>query len=141
VQALESARPNARIRIDSVTRGAQPVGRDVEPTSVAQAPAIGLMRVILNEYSNYICRGIDLPPVPSHADLGLLWAELLRPVSEREIAFRGEARYVQRLDRGRPHIERTLDSAVPLRLESRERGHLETLNFAPFVQRVCGPGE
>jgi acyl transferase domain-containing protein/NADPH:quinone reductase-like Zn-dependent oxidoreductase/SAM-dependent methyltransferase/acyl carrier protein len=140
-QALESIRPNARIRIDSVTRGAQPIGRDVEPTSVAQAPAIGLMRVILNEYSNYICRGIDLPPVPSHVDVGLVWAELLRSDSEREIAFRGEARYVQRLDRGRPRIERTLDSAVPLRLESRERGHLETLNFAPFVQRVCGPGE
>jgi NADPH:quinone reductase-like Zn-dependent oxidoreductase/acyl carrier protein len=99
------------------------------------------MRVILNEYSNYICRGIDLPPVPSHADIGLVWTELLRSDSEREIAFRGEARYVQRLDRGRPRVERTLDSAVPLRLESRERGHLETLNFAPFVQRVCGPGE
>jgi len=140
-QALDSARPNARIRIDSVTRGAQPVGRDVEPTSVAQAPAIGLMRVILNEYSNYICRGIDLPPVPSHADIDLVWAELVRSDSERETAFRGEARYVQRLDRGRPRIERTLDSAVPLRLESRERGHLETLNFAPFVQRLCGPGE
>jgi acyl transferase domain-containing protein/NADPH:quinone reductase-like Zn-dependent oxidoreductase/acyl carrier protein len=140
-QALESTRANARIRIDSVTRGAQPVGRDLKPTSVAQAPAIGLIRVIVNEHSNYLCRGIDLPPVPSPADVDLLWAELLRSDSEREIAFRGEARYVKRLDRGRPRIERALDSAVPLRLESRERGHLETLNFAPFVQRVCSPDE
>ena len=140
-QALESTRPNARIRIDSVTRGAQPAGRDVKPASVAQAPALGLMRVILNEYSNYVCRGIDLPPTPSDADVTLLWSELLRSDPEREVAFRGEARYVQRLDRGRPRIQRILDSAVPLRLESRERGHLETLAFGPFAQPVCGPGE
>jgi acyl transferase domain-containing protein/NADPH:quinone reductase-like Zn-dependent oxidoreductase/NAD(P)-dependent dehydrogenase (short-subunit alcohol dehydrogenase family)/SAM-dependent methyltransferase/acyl carrier protein len=140
-QALESTRPNARIRIDSVTRGAQPVGRDMKPTTVEQTPAIGLMRVIVNEYSNYVCHGIDLPPTPSDADVNLLWTELVRSDPEREVAFRGDARYVQRFDRGRPRVERTLDPAVPLRLESRERGHLETLNFAPFVQRVCGPGE
>jgi acyl transferase domain-containing protein/NADPH:quinone reductase-like Zn-dependent oxidoreductase/NAD(P)-dependent dehydrogenase (short-subunit alcohol dehydrogenase family) len=140
-QALESNRPTGRVRIDSVTRGAQPVGRDMKPTTVEQAPAVGLMRVIVNEYSNYVCHGIDLSPAPSDADVNLLWTELLRSGSEREIAFRGEARYVQRLDRGRPRIERTLDSAVPLRLASRERGHLETLKFAPFAQPVCGPGE
>jgi acyl transferase domain-containing protein/NADPH:quinone reductase-like Zn-dependent oxidoreductase/acyl carrier protein len=141
VQALESTRPNARIRIDSITRGAQSAGRDVEPANVAQAPAIGLMRVILNEYTNYTCRGIDLPPAPSNEDVNLLWSELLRSDPEREVAFRGQARYVQRLDRGRPRIERSLDSEVPLRLESRERGHLETLAFGPFAQPVCGPRE
>src|SRR4029434_4246557 len=34
-----------------------------------------------------------------------------------------------------------LDPAVPLRLESRERGHLDTLRFAPFALPPCGPGE
>ncbi len=62
----------------------------------------------------------------------MLWSELLRNDSEREIAFRGEARYVQRLGRGRPQREQWLDSDVPLRLESRERGHLDTLRFVPF---------
>ena len=47
----------------------------------------------------------------------------------------------QRLDRGRPSVEQTLDPAVPLRLESRERGHLDTLRFAPFALPPCGPGE
>ncbi|HJT80339.1 MAG TPA: SDR family NAD(P)-dependent oxidoreductase, partial [Chthoniobacterales bacterium] len=136
-QALDAARPTTKLRIDSVTRGAQPVGRDSQPTAVAQAPAIGLMRVILNEYTTYLCRAIDLPPAPSEADVNLLWRELLRADSEREIAFRGDARYVQRLDRGRPHIERDLDATVPLRLQSRERGHLDRLNFAPFVQPAC----
>ena len=60
-QALEATLPASKIRIDSVTRGAQSAGQDAQPTTVAQAPAIGLMRVIQNEYSNYLCRGIDLP--------------------------------------------------------------------------------
>ena len=142
VQTLATARPNSKLRIDSITRGAQAVGRDVRPTNVTQAPAIGLLRVIFNEYPNYTCRGIDLGPMPSPADVSLLWNELLRSDDpEREVAFRGEARYVQRLDRGRGRAERTLDPTVPLRLESRERGRLETLNFAPFTQPSCGPNE
>jgi NADPH:quinone reductase-like Zn-dependent oxidoreductase/SAM-dependent methyltransferase/acyl carrier protein len=141
VRALEAARPTAKLRIDSVTRGLQPVGRDQSPTNVTQAPVLGLMRVILNEYPNYVCHGIDLPPIPSEGDADLLWSELLQSDTEREVAFRGEARYVQRLDRGRPRVERRLDPSVPLRLESHERGRLETLNFAPFIQRSCGPSQ
>ncbi|MBW8755474.1 MAG: SDR family NAD(P)-dependent oxidoreductase [Sphingomonadales bacterium] len=105
------------------------------------APAIGLLRVILNEYSNLACRGIDLPPTASADDVKLLWNELQRTEAEREVALRGEARYAQRLDRGRPSVQRTLDPSVTLRLESRERGHLDTLRFAPFALPPCGPGE
>ena len=140
-QALATARPSAKVRIDSVTRGAQAAGRDAKPTAVAQALAIGLMRVILNEYPNFTCHGIDLSPERSEADIDLLWTELLRANPEREVVFRGEARYVQRFDRGRPRNERDLDPAVLLRLESRERGHLDALKFAPFAQPACGPDE
>jgi acyl transferase domain-containing protein/acyl carrier protein len=140
-QALETVFPSAKLRLDAVTRGAQPVGRDATPTALAQAPGIGLLRVILNEYTNLTCRGIDLPPTASASDENLLWAELLRTESEREVAIRGEARYVQRMDRGRPSTPHTLDPAIPLRLESRERGHLDTLRFAPFQLPKCGPGE
>jgi acyl transferase domain-containing protein/NADPH:quinone reductase-like Zn-dependent oxidoreductase/SAM-dependent methyltransferase/acyl carrier protein len=140
-QALETDRPSAKLRLDLVTRGAQPVGRDLSPNAVAQAPAIGLMRVISNEHSKLFFRGIDLPFESSPADVSLLWSELLRKAPEREIAFRGEARYVQRLDRGRPPREQWLDSELPLRLESRERGHLDTLRFTPFELPPCGPGQ
>ncbi len=140
-QALDTACPMAPIRIDSITRGAQPAGRDASALAVAQAPSLGLFRVILNEYSNLACRGIDLPPQPSEADECLLWSELNRAEGEREVAFRGEARYVQRLDRGRASGEEILDPSIPLRLESRERGHLDTLRFAPFALPPCGPGE
>ena len=43
--------PGGKVRIDAVTRGAQPVGRETAATTVAQAPGVGLFRVILNEYS------------------------------------------------------------------------------------------
>jgi len=140
-QALAIAIPGGEVRIDAVTRGAQPVGRETVATTVGQAPSVGLFRVILNEYSNLSCRGIDLPPVASKNDAALLWSELPRHDAEREIAFRGEARYAQRLTRGRPSVQQKLDPAVPLRLESCERGHLDTLRFAPFAMPNCGPGE
>jgi NADPH:quinone reductase-like Zn-dependent oxidoreductase/NAD(P)-dependent dehydrogenase (short-subunit alcohol dehydrogenase family)/acyl carrier protein len=140
-QAIDAVFPGAKLRIDAVTRGAQPVGREPSATAVAQAPAIGLLRVIANEYPNLSCRGIDLPPLATASDLALLWSEMLRSDAEREIALRGEARYVQRLDRGRPSVRQALDPAAPLRLESRERGHLDTLRFVPFRLPECGPGE
>jgi hypothetical protein len=140
-QALDATHPGGKVRIDAVTRAAQPVGRETVATSVAQSPGLGLFRVILNEYSNLSCRGIDLPPVASPSDVNLLWGELVRNDAEREIALRGEARYAQRITRGRPSNQQPLRPDVPLRLESRERGHLDTLRFAPFALPACGPGQ
>jgi acyl transferase domain-containing protein/NADPH:quinone reductase-like Zn-dependent oxidoreductase/NAD(P)-dependent dehydrogenase (short-subunit alcohol dehydrogenase family)/SAM-dependent methyltransferase/acyl carrier protein len=140
-QALGNVCHSTKLRIDLVTRGAQPAGRAMNATAVEQAPIIGLLRVILNEYPNFSGRGIDLPPEASPSDQSLLWSELLRDDAEREVAFRGEARYVQRLARGRPSHEEWLDPAVPLRLESRERGHLDTLGFKPFALPTCGAGD
>jgi len=140
-QALETVLPTTKLRIDAVTRGAQPVGRDEKPTTVAQTPALGLLRVIQNEYPNCVCRSIDLPPTDSAADIEMIWSELLRTEADREVALRGEARYVQRFDRGRPLIQRNLDPGMPLRLESRERGHLDALKFVPFAPPRCGPSE
>jgi acyl transferase domain-containing protein/NADPH:quinone reductase-like Zn-dependent oxidoreductase/SAM-dependent methyltransferase/acyl carrier protein len=140
-QALESARPAARLQLDLVTRNAQPAGSNLRPTAIAQAPSIGLIRVILNEHSNLCWRAIDLPAEPSSADAASLWSEISRKDGEREIAVRGEARYVRRLDRGRPSREQWLDPVVPLRLQSRERGRLDTVRFAPFELPECGPGQ
>ncbi len=140
-QALESARPAMRTRLDLVTRNAQPAGSHLQPTAIAQAPSIGLIRVIMNEHSNLCWRVIDLPAERSPEDAALLWSEISRKDGEREVAVRGQARYVRRLDRGRPSREQCLDLTLPLRLESRERGRLDTLRFAPFKIRECGPGE
>jgi NADPH:quinone reductase-like Zn-dependent oxidoreductase/acyl carrier protein len=82
-----------------------------------------------------------LPTEASAADRGLLWSELLHADTEREVALRGEARYVQRISRGLPSREQALDSTVSLRLESRERGLLDSLRFTPFTLPTCAPGE
>jgi acyl transferase domain-containing protein/acyl carrier protein len=136
---LEKAMPAARLRMDLVTRGAQPVGP--HPVAVAQAPSIGLFRVILSEHPHFTCRAIDLPRTDSGSDARLLWDELLQSGAEREVAFRGEARYVQRIARGLDDDEQELDAATPIRLESRERGILDALRFAPFAPSACGPDE
>jgi acyl transferase domain-containing protein/NADPH:quinone reductase-like Zn-dependent oxidoreductase/acyl carrier protein len=141
VQAAGILKHPAKIRIDLITRGAQPAGMMKGGSAVAQSPLIGLLRVILNEYPSFCGRAIDLPPAASPADLSLLWGELLHKDNEREIALRGEARYVQRLVRGQSTREELLDRAVSLRLKSRERGHLDTLRFAPFVLPARRAGE
>lgn len=138
--ALEKVMPAAKLKIDLITRGAQPIGH--HSVAVKQAPAIGLFRVILNEYPNLTCRGIDLPPESSASDPALLWNELQRSEIEREVACRGEARYVQRISRGLPSREQWLDPSVSLRLEPRERGLLDTLRFVAFEPPTeCGPDE
>jgi acyl transferase domain-containing protein/acyl carrier protein len=139
-QALEALSPAAKLRIDLVTRGAQPVGRQ-NAVAIGQGPAIGLMRVVANEYPNLTCRAIDLPPAASAADNFMLWEELLQGDSEREIAFRAEARYVRRIGRGLSPREQVLDRAVPVRLESRERGLLSSLRLVPFALPPCGAGQ
>jgi acyl transferase domain-containing protein/NADPH:quinone reductase-like Zn-dependent oxidoreductase/NAD(P)-dependent dehydrogenase (short-subunit alcohol dehydrogenase family)/SAM-dependent methyltransferase/acyl carrier protein len=138
IQAAEILDHSTKVRIDLVTRGAQPAGQQLNVTSVAQAPVIGLLRVVLNEYPNFSGRVIDLPPEPSASDQSLLWSELLSKDAEREIALRGEARYVKRLVRGQSSREELLDPSVPLRLDSRERGHLDALRFIPFAMPACG---
>lgn len=139
--ALEELMAVAKLRIDLITRGAQPAGVGMGATSVAQAPSLGIFRVILGEHPNFSCRGIDLPASASVADRGLLWSELLHVDTEREVALRGEARYVQRITRGMPSREQALAASVPLRLESRERGLLDSLRFTPFELPKCAAGE
>ncbi len=140
-QAIENVMPVAKFRMDLITRGAQPVGEAMPPVAVAQAPSIGLFRVILSEHPNLICRGIDLPPLADAKDEFLLWDELKHSEPEREIALRGEARYAQRITRGLPVHEERLDSSVPMRVQSMERGLLDSLRLVPFALPNCGPGE
>ncbi len=139
-QALESMGPGRKLRLDVITRGAQAVGRD-RKVSVWQAPALGFLRVVANEYPNISCCGIDLSPDPSQAEDLFLRNELFQPHNEREIVFRGEARYVRRIARGLIREDKVLDHSVQLRLESRERGLIDSLRLVPFLPTPCGPGE
>ncbi|MGC1481788.1 MAG: acyltransferase domain-containing protein, partial [Chthoniobacterales bacterium] len=130
-----------KLHLTLVTRGAQPAGTTRIPVNVDHAAALGLLRVIANEYPNLTCRAIDLPLEAQSGDAELLLAELQSEFPEREMALRGDARYVRRLRHGQAEKSAAPPPSVPLRLRSKDRGHLDTLEFAPFTLPPCGPGE
>lgn len=88
------------IRIGMVTSGAQEVTGE-EPLSPGAAPALGLCRVVSQEYSEIVCKSIDLAAVTSrswqHPRTGLpgwLINEVLDGGGDRMVAYRGEHRWV-----------------------------------------------
>ena len=82
-----------------------------------------LFEAMLNSSLAWIIR---LPPRSRSQSFSVRCRRSTRRAQTPEV---DKARYVQRLARGQfPHQE-LFDPAVPLRLESRERGHLDTLRF------------
>ena len=129
------------LRVDVVTRGAQPAGRGTHAVDVSSGAVLGIFRVLSSENPHLTLRNMDLPLHAAEHDGALLLRELSRDESEREVALRDEARYGQRLTRGLPADLRGLGPEVPLRVESRERGVLDSLRFTPFEMPVCEPGQ
>lgn len=129
------------VRIDIVTRGAQPAGREAGAVSVSPGSILGLFRVILSEHPHMKVRAIDLPQEDAAGDLAALWQELTTDAPEREVALRDEARYGQRMTRGLPSAPEKLPADIPLRVESRERGVIDSLRLTPFPMPVCEPGQ
>lgn len=137
---LDALPPGVGPRVDVITRGGQPVGRGTVPVSPVQGACLGLFRVILGEHPHLPFRSIDLPAGASPTTGAALWSELSRRETEREVALRGEARYVQRITRGLESPSRPWPADQPLRLESRERGVIDSLRFVPFHLPQCAPG-
>jgi NADPH:quinone reductase-like Zn-dependent oxidoreductase/SAM-dependent methyltransferase/acyl carrier protein len=139
--ALDVLAPGSCRRVDVITRGAQPAGRNRTPAVPVQGACLGLFRVILGEHPQLTFRGIDLPVEEGSSRDEMLWRELMRTDVEREVALRDEARYVQRITRGLENPLLPTADGQPLRLESRERGVIDSLRFVPFSLPQCGPGE
>ena len=93
---LDRPSPSSRAAVPGDARR-QSVADRPEPAAVAQAPAIGLGRVIAGEYPRLRCKLVDLDP---HADDGdwarSLWTSSEPPDEEDEVAWRGPERYVHR---------------------------------------------
>ncbi len=70
--------------------------RQPQPVAVAQSPAIGLGRVIVNEYPRLRCKMVDLDPAADDTAAPFLFEELRVKDEEDEIALRGSERYVPR---------------------------------------------
>jgi microcystin synthetase protein McyG len=86
-----------------VTRGAQPAGNETGPLAVAQAPLWGLGRVVALEHPELGGGMIDLEAgTGSETETLRLIEEISHPDGEDQIALRGGARYVARLERSAP---------------------------------------
>src|SRR5207245_2356016 len=81
---------------------AQHVIKDDTALSVAQASLLGLGRVVANEHPEFGCTRVDLSAYPSERELDSLWKEAVSSSGADEIAYRGDARYVARLEKRPP---------------------------------------
>jgi acyl transferase domain-containing protein len=100
-------------RLWLMTRGAQAVGENCSPLSVAQSPLWGLGRVIAQEHPTFWGGLVDLEPgaSPRDAEAGQVWKEISGADGEDQLAFRQGQRYVGRLVRQRP----SATQAIPFR--------------------------
>jgi len=102
VNAMAGARSASAPRLWLVTRGAQAV-KDAEAVAVGQAPLWGLARALTLELPEIPCARVDLDPSAGSDDIDVLLAEM-RATGEDQVAYRGGARYVARLERLSPSV-------------------------------------
>ena len=145
VQAWDRVAPNQSSRLFLVTRGAQSLSDRPEPVAIAQAPAIGLGRVIAGEYPRLRCKLVDLDPGADDGGVGSLFDELHSADDEDEVALRGPERYVHRYlpAPGLPSegARGPATAGIPYRLAARRTGTLDGLVLQTLSRRPPGPGE
>jgi malonyl CoA-acyl carrier protein transacylase len=144
VQSLASCKWERAPRLWFFTRGAQPVktNSDLDP---AQAPLLGLARVIALEHPELRCSCIDLDPVSRGSEIEEIFEELWEPDDEDQIAYQQSERYVARLT----PLSATATTADRLQLPKTdsfelrisEYGVLENLMITSGGRRPPGPKE
>jgi hypothetical protein len=145
VQALSHAgRLSAAPRLVLVTRGAQATDEGRGAVSAAQAPLIGVGRVLINEHPDIDTRMIDLARTPEADEAAALFEELWTGDLEEEVALRRESRMVPRGVRMRPKTDdvEVLDvTRAGFRLATSTSGIMDQLAWREIPRRAPGPGE
>ena len=129
-----------------MTQGAQPVGWQPGPYSVAQATLWGLGKVITREHPSLNTTLVDIDPAGTVEELDALLTELETNTVEAQVAFRGDSRYVARL---KPHFGQNgsqkgrlaLPSSQIYRLESKDHGTFDGLKLEPMTRQSPDPSE
>jgi amino acid adenylation domain-containing protein len=141
VQAWERAGPAAAVSCFIVTAAAQEADGPPERVEVAQAPLIGMARVMASEYGRWRTRLVDLPR-DAVAELPALVAELRRNNGEDEVLLRRGERWVRRFY---PHCElEACPDAVatlPSRLEVSASAGIEDLGYRLYHPATLESGE
>ncbi|MGB9403146.1 MAG: SDR family NAD(P)-dependent oxidoreductase, partial [Candidatus Acidiferrales bacterium] len=141
VQALGRMTSRSVPKLWIVTRGSQAV-RENDAMQLAQAPVWGLGKTIALEHPELACHMVDLGTTaePS-AEARILLAEILGGSTEDQIALRDSVRHVARLARHRARESKSAPENKSVRLETTDRGTLESLMLQPAQRRAPGPGE
>ena len=105
-QALGNRRVSDPLRLVAVTSGVQSV-TDEESLSPTKATALGVCRVVPQEFPNVFCQSIDVAApagAASRAEAlgGQLFDELAAEGTDTLVAYRGRRRWVQTYDHVRP---------------------------------------
>lgn len=127
-------------RLWLVTRGAQSVA-STDLISPAQAPALGVGRVVLNEFPQLRCRMIDLPAQGTAEDASLLLNELALDDREDEVAYRDGVRHVHRLSKVSAAELPGRSMSASYRLKTGRTPGLDQLAFRPHPRIAPGAGE
>lgn len=148
IQALSKAGGKSP-RLWLVSRGLQKVtGVDESSASVAQSPLLGIGRVISNEHAELCCTRVDLSNDGSEEEIRSFSEELRSDGDEYEIALRGAARYVARLEHYKPQgsADTVSENTVPItdqpfRLVVNNPGTLDALELREVARTAPGAGE
>ncbi len=98
VQAWERLAHTRDCRLVIPTLNAQIIDDEKSSPNVAQAPLIGVARVVSSEYARFKTKLVDFSSGENQANVELLVAELSAEDEEDEVLYRGEQRYVRRFD-------------------------------------------
>ncbi len=143
VKSLAAREWPKKPRILFLTRGTMPVIPGEALPGLASAPLTGLLRVANNEQPDFIWAQVDLDPNENPFEIDDLADEICEVTREHEIGFRGNGRYVRRIQRIKPDelVSRTRNavqkdgSVLPYRLQIDKPGILTNLSLNETFRR------
>ncbi|HTC64496.1 MAG TPA: SDR family NAD(P)-dependent oxidoreductase [Candidatus Saccharimonadales bacterium] len=145
IQSLLKKSHEVKQRLWIVTRGAQSVGPQSLPVSVAQTPLLGLAKSVDLEHPELAFTRIDLDPQAGAGEVVSLVEELSLSGAEREVAYRKGTRYVARLVQRAHKASNGSLMEIPetdsFRMEISRPGKLENLLLRPSARQTPKSGE
>ncbi len=145
MQAIAESAQSSDIRLIMVTAGAERV-LATDTVDPVQASLWGLARVFFNEHPDVRSAIVDLSSASEKEELTLLAAECLNASGESEIALRGQARFVHRLeatalDSLALGSKRPARSGETFQLDYAKPGAFENLLVRESKRVAPGPGQ
>jgi len=124
-----------------VTRAAQAV-MNFEPVKPGGAALWGMIRAVMLEHPELRCKLIDIDAETTMDRSGPFLAECAAEDAENQVAIRGEARYVPRLEPlPKDAVSAPSDADLPHQLDITQRGLFENLFWRKAARRSPGKGQ